>query len=250
VHDQALRRLWSYRPFYRQYPYDRPVHIQAADRHGAVDCQYGFFYNRIPKCANSTIVQTLVTCSGVIGPGAGREAKRAFMKPHALPAGLMAAFRNEWFKFTFVRNPYARLLSAYLDKIVRKGYAHRRRYRALLEPGKDATSPPSLDRFLDFLAAEGLYANVHWAPQTAMLLIPEADFDFIGKVESLDKDLAFVLQRIFPDHPGGEDRKIGRAGPPPTGAQDKVHTMLNRRQMDRIAQLYERDITALGYAFM
>lgn len=249
--DHALRRIWGRCPFYRLYPYQQPVHMQAADRHGAIDHRHGFFYNRIPKCANSTVVEALATSSGKVGRSSDTVAlKRAFSKPHRLSRRQVVELRDHWLKFTFVRDPYARVLSAYLDKIVRLRYDLRPRYRALQGTGTTTAEPPSLDRFLDFLAEGGLYANVHWAPQTALLLIPLAAFDFVGKVENLDHDLNHVLQRIFPGQPQRGWPAFGRAGPPPTGAQDKVSSWCNRQQLDRIAACYENDITALGYRFL
>ncbi len=249
--DCALRCIWGCCPFYRLYPYQQPVHIQAADRHGAIDGRHGFFYNRIPKCANSTVVEALATFSGKVRSDDNTVAlKRAFGKPHQLSHRQVVRLRDHWLKFTFVRNPYARVLSAYLDKIIRLRYDLRPRYRALRAATRATDAPPSFDRFLDYLAAGGLYANVHWAPQTALLLIPLVSFDFVGKVENLDQDLLQVLQRLFPDQAHRTAVKFGRAGPPPTGAQDKVFSWCTRQQRDRIAALYENDITALGYYFL
>ena len=91
---------------------------------------------------------------------------------------------------------------------------------------------------------------MHWAPQTALWLIPRTAFDFIGRLESLDADLPHVLQRIFPDATESGPEKIVRAGPPATGAKDKVRSMLTPRQIDRVSALYRQDIKELGYDFM
>ena len=44
-------------------------------------------------------------------------------------------------------------------------------------------------------------ADAHWAPQSDMLLLPIGGFDFVGRLETLEPDLGFVIERIFA--PGG-----------------------------------------------
>jgi hypothetical protein len=57
-------------------------------------------YVRVPKCANTAIAAAF--------PG-GRVAR--------VPARRLADDLADWLKFSFVRNPYARLVSTYCDKI-------------------------------------------------------------------------------------------------------------------------------------
>lgn len=246
--DRLLRLWWRLRPFYRRYPYPGGGHIGHADWRGAIDTDHRFFYNRIAKCANSTITQTLAIHAGKPYSERAQTAKDAFTHPSALSAEQTQALASDYFKFTFVRDPYVRLLSAYLDKIVRKRYDTRRGYRALRAGRGD--EPPSIDRFIAYLADGGLYANPHWAPQTSLFLIPQAEFDFIGRVETLEADLEFVLGRLFPDRARQGRMEISRSGPRATGAKDRVDELLAPANIARVSRLYEADIAGLGYAFL
>jgi hypothetical protein len=91
-------------------------------------------------------------------------------------------------RFTFVRDPYARFVSAWRDKIVRGRPGSGIREPALLETLSD------FDRFVDWvLAQDPERINVHFRPQT--MLVPD-NVDFIGRVESFDADLRHLFGRL------------------------------------------------------
>lgn len=219
------------RPFYRRYPYRSDASMRSANDRGMVDLELGFFCNRIPKAANSTIVTNLVRLKlGHDVPS--RQAKKIFTHPGRLSRARMERF-DELFKFTVVRNPYTRVLSAYLDKIAR--FPHRR--------GNDI----SFGEFLQRLAGDRrfLYSNAHWVPQADLLLIPAQEFDVIGKVESLDRDLNQIKQRICP----GAGDQITNAGPPPTGAAKKLRRYYSDDALIAlVADIYRDDFATFGYS--
>jgi hypothetical protein len=61
-------------------------------------------YVRVPKCANTALASAF--------PG-GRESR--------IPARRLAVDLSDWLKFSYVRNPYARLVSTYCDKVLPEG---------------------------------------------------------------------------------------------------------------------------------
>ena len=220
------------RPFFKRYPFRSPVSIQSSNERGAVDLEYGFFCNRIPKAANSTVVSTLATIKfGHAVPS--RDAKKIFLTPGHLNREQVAEF-DSLFRFTVVRNPFSRTLSAYLDKI----------HRTAEKQGKQAIS---FEQFLDRLENEPrfLYSNAHWAPQSSLLLIPVPEFDFIGKVESLNEDIAFIQQKLKPDTIAA----MNSAGPKPTGASKKLLAYYKSpRQIEQVQRLFKQDFDAFGYS--
>ncbi len=218
------------RPFYRRHPFHSPASIRSADDRGMVDMELGFFCNRVPKAANSTVVTNLARLKfgrDIDSP----DAKKMFATPARLSRAEVDRFAS-LFKFTVVRNPYTRTLSAYLDKIER---------RALRE-GRES----SFGDFLRKAKAQPrfLYSNAHWAPQSSLMLIPINKFDLIGKVESLDSDLIEIKRRIRPDL----EQPLTSFKANATGAGDKLRRYYDDELITLVQDLYREDFATFGYS--
>jgi Sulfotransferase family len=124
-----------------------------------------------------------------------------------------------FFKFAFVRDPYMRAVSCYMDKFQSYNDAYMRtEYRKFL--GQlydwryarsldiyDPSSRPSFSAFVDELAKQDPMAmNEHWMPQTLLCGFGDMPYDFVGRMESLNEDVDYVFQKIgrpnetFPTH--------------------------------------------------
>ncbi len=91
------------------------------------------------------------------------------------------------FVFSFVRNPYGRLRSAYLNKIVQRQKKGRFREHA----GFDADTCPSFrDFILSICAQDPATHNPHWRLQALNLSVDRVRFDFIGRLERFSEDWA------------------------------------------------------------
>ena len=171
------------------------------------------------------------------------DGKNFFSRPAFVGARIACDIRDKYFKFTFVRNPFTRVLSAYLDKIVRVGgRRHYRRYGQWAAK-KGASKTPSFADFCSYLDDGGLYEDAHWAPQLDCLLIPVSEFDFVGRFERLDTDLQTVLKRIFPV----QVVSIRSSGPSKTHAGDKLHQHYSDREVEIVGRLYADDFRTFGY---
>jgi len=244
--DGVLRRASpAISAFYRACPYQGPHWFSEVDTRGAFSQEDRFFFNRIPKSANSTITSALVAQSAARSGRVVKNEKWYFDRPLSLKAGQMAGFDDEVFKFTFVRNPYSRVLSAFLDKVLGKKSQSRGFYRWWQGQGNGAgrVTPDFLD-FCHYLSDGGLNIDIHWAPQVDILLLPPERFDFIGRFEALDQGVPLVLERIF----GQAPTALGRSGPrsDANAAMDQHYTDESRAM---IATLYAGDIAAFGYEF-
>jgi hypothetical protein len=195
----ALRHpIASIHPLVRAVPPELRAAVLKRVFHSAA---HRFIYFRVPKAANSTVVMSLATAMGAAPRDhGGASAKRSGNAVLRLALGLEARLA-ESFKFTFVRHPYARVLSAYLDKIA----TGRPEFRRIV--GLD-DRPLSFAAFLHRLDDGYLTANIHWAPQTVIVALPPDRLDFVGRVESLDADLAQVLDRIFGPAGHGVVRRV------------------------------------------
>ena len=226
-------------PFYRRFPYAGPMPFFKVDPRGAYSPAEPFFYNRVPKAANSTITHTLRRHSTYRRPFAkDDDPKDHFLRPSYLNARDVDRLVGEAFKFTVVRDPYARTLSAFQDKIL----GHRpqeRAFRAWF--GSDA--PPEFSDFCRYLDDGNLHVDMHWAPQADFLLLPLEMFDFVGRVETLEADLAHVITQLY-----GADAARGmvQAGKT-TGAGDKVASAYGPAEFEIVTRLFARDFETLGY---
>jgi hypothetical protein len=149
---------------------------------------------------------------------------------------------EEYFVFTFVRNPYSRLLSAYLDKIA--GNAPQKR-RLLLSFDMPEETQLSFKDFVRLVARQPLIdMDAHWRPQTVATLKRCLRYDFIGSFENLDADFSFVEQRIFP----AQKQKLEVWAPHRTGATDKISSYYDEETISLVQKIYTDDFKTFGYS--
>jgi len=227
-------------PFYRRFPYRAAMDIFKLDPRGAYSPLEPFFYSRVPKAANTSITQTLFEHTKFRPPTTRREhPKYHFLRPLFLSRQEVNRFEHEAFKFTFVRDPYSRVLSAYLDKV------GRRRHQGLrfLKWSQRHNQPETFLGFCRYLEAGGLFLDMHWAPQVDILCLPLECFDFIGRVEHLNRDLAVVLERLFNVKAAGPATHAGTH----TGASERVDDAYGPEERAIVTRLYADDFERLGY---
>lgn len=107
---------------------------------------------------------------------------------------------EQYFKFVFVRNPWNRLVSAYLNKfmqtspkpftleVIQSVYE-----RQNLAP--DYERSITFKQFIHYLVVtEDKTLNGHWKPQ--YLFLGNNKFDFIGKFENLTQDFQYIKQKL------------------------------------------------------
>lgn len=149
----------------------------------------------------------------------------------------------DFLRFTFVRNPYTRVISAWKNKVV------------LCEPGYEkvylqikGALPPiqrkSLITFREFIEyistqCDLRTCNPHWRLQTEHLFLSSLNFSFIGKIEQMSDGL-----RRFEQHLGLSDAFVG-------GAKNVSHVSAGSEYdkflADRVYSLYQSDFEAFGY---
>ncbi len=138
--------------------------------------------------------------------------------------------------FTVVRNPYTRILSAYLDKIVRPDPGNITRRRMALQFGLAPDDTPDLARFLRMIAQPGRLLDPHFAPQVANTL-PAAFGAEVHAFENLP-NLAPMLSDLM----GApiQTRQRHATGAAPEALTDEAAEL--------IATLYAEDFDTFGYS--
>merc|ERR1712080_91920 len=119
--------------------------------------------------------------------------------------------------FAFTRHPFNRLVSSYNDKIKHHKWNLRQHIIGLGQDIKDLRSNimreyrkvdpkknndyPTPKEFIQYLLNEAktngpLTFNRHWRPQYGLCPFCALKFDYIGKVESLDKHVSFLSEHL------------------------------------------------------
>ena len=107
-----------------------------------------------------------------------------------------ALFGPEWFRFTVIREPLSRTVSAWSDKL--QGNTRQRRdLNKVL--GRDLETEISLPGFLDIIAQdeEARLIDRHWRPQHLEISYGQVHYDLIGRVEDMQAARAQIVETLF-----------------------------------------------------
>jgi hypothetical protein len=187
-----------------QSGYDPEAHIDVLPA-------YSLIYVSIPKNASTTIRAFLSGLNGQQTPSpetVHTRRRSGILSPAR--AGLSTfhqiATSPTALRFSFVRNPYARLVSAWADKFSNKQLAPGDSFIDIYlnyrtEIGDDRAIAPgatlSFERFLAFASATaGRRQNAHWNLQHDLLDFPGLSLNFVGAVERFGSDFAHVVERL------------------------------------------------------
>jgi len=228
------RMLYSiYKPkWFRENQHKRTIDTSSGYSYKPFDQNRSIFVH-IPKAAGVSI------CRSLFGNLAGG---------HATVSEYQMIFSKKefdrYFKFTFVRNPWDRVFSAY--NFLKKGGMNERDRKwaeAELAPYRD---------FNDFvrkgLGKPSVQRWVHFVPQTSFLFVPgsqKLQVDFLGFFENIQEDFQYVANILGmgesavmkKDNVTSSDRKLG------------YKDSYTEEARDIVARIYERDIENFGYNF-
>lgn len=211
-----------------------------------------FLYVAVQKVGNSTIKRRLWKLYGV-----DVEDDGALFTVHA-DTGPLLGLHNfagrdlrdllrgpGTFRFTFVRNPYSRLVSAYRDKMLNLNGNHTvRKFNHDLPFPPDYV--PSFDEFVRAATArpdEG--CDWHWMSQHRATMCDIIDYDFIGRIETFEEDFAKVLDAIAVDPARlAGVRSLNRYRPEEEAASGPFY---DQALADIVWRRYRRDFERFGY---
>ena len=181
----------------------------------------------IPKCAGVSVNKALF--GGLAGGHTTLEEYLNIFDPQSI---------SSYFKFTFVRNPWDRLVSAY-HFLEKGGFGESDKHWF----EKELRCYSGFEDFvLNWLNKENIWKWHHFRPQYHYILDKrrKVKLDFIGFVENIDEDFSYVRKRI----PGSAQL--------PKSNKSKHSDYLDYytdELAEIVANVYREDIDLLGYAF-
>lgn len=199
----------------------------------------GLAYNRVKKNANTTTVILLREIeTGVVEERQSAKAK-ARRYYHLWPWQLMSL--GKYHTFVVVRNPYSRVLSAFLQKFTYEAGSFRKH-------GDFETTPEGFTIFVRWLADGGLRRDPHWNLQTRLIMLPISMYDTVIRFENYSAEMQAMLESLGIDFP--YDR-LADLYPSDTGKKTSAHAKLHQyytpETIELVRNLYRHDFEALGY---
>lgn len=220
--------------------------------HISVKHRYLFVHN--PKVGSTTIKHSLnrlelkgTSVNVHTIPMHPRITESPLIKPFQLSDELFETVLTapDYIRFSFVRDPYARILSCYLDKIAHRRPEAKKIYHRLGMDIEDMTQDVSFDLFIDFLhemRAERGRWDLHWRPQTHILRPRLINYTLLGRMEQFEQDydrLNEMMNGILP--------KLVKRGQHDTGARDQIQEFYTPDLRHKVAEIYDRDFEFFGY---
>jgi hypothetical protein len=196
--------------------------------------EHRFVWYCIPKNASRSILRALTD--------GGRGQRIALLGAAGRRARLLSQPRPA-FAFAFVRDPFARIASAWMNKIESPPDTPAQARLFAMNAGLCAGM--SLDDFVEWVRQDLRSVgrvDPHWRPQADFVTDATGRLcvDFLGRLEALDDDFAAVESRIGPVE-GMRHRNRSRIENDPA-------RLLSPRAAAIVREVYARDFEVLGYA--
>lgn len=238
----------------RKLPKRVILRLQGYDNTSAILLEpFEAIYFQIPKVASTSMKRMLKAELGI--GGIGVHATR-FPEPDL--QRLAAGDYDNYFKFCFVRNPWARIVSCYESKISRGININQVFWVRCLHYLLPHSAGPMLSRlssspvfhkhmsFAEFVdavcAVPDKHADKHFRAQCYYLCDTNGNLrvNFVGHLESLEDDYREIAKRV----------KFSRSELELRGQSDRrpYRDYYDESTWSKVAQRYAQDVELLGYA--
>jgi len=164
-----------------------------------------------------------------------------FVKPFQLDWEYFNQLTEEFFVFSCVRNPYARILSAYLANIKNNT---KQRARVLNDLCLPEDADITLEQFLEYISnLESDKFDHHWQKQSVLLSIGKIKIDRLIHFESLESEAVELLRELLPEETIPELDSLGVI----TNSQDHLNEYFNNGLEEMVYEIYKDDFKSFAY---
>ncbi|KAI9553080.1 hypothetical protein GHT06_020971 [Daphnia sinensis] len=240
-----------------------PARFKIEDRHQVMYCD-------VPKAATTNLKGLMLVLSGIVNmtdlpslPRVKVHEKNEMRKLVVYgQAGILKERVGNYTKLMFVRHPYERLVSAYESKfgstIINNRYQRRigakiiRKYRKnptpiALEKCDDVTFPEFVNYVIDEWKLNKKLVDVHWLPAIDLCLPCSIEYDFIGKVETLEQDVSFLLEKLNETDLIPSFQAKQKAPQTTQSVWRQKMKQLSKQQIKDLTRIYAADFQIFGY---
>jgi len=203
-----------------------------------VSDKLGLVYLVNSKAGCSAIKQSLMASSGddVSGDNYWDVHKEGVKKGY-VRASLSESEKKHYF-FTFVRSPFSRMASLYLNKfcnqqnISQRGFGYQKYLGGILDRND------SFEKFLTKVAKiPDILCDRHFKPQAYLINQESVKINFIGKFENFNED----YERLRKNYALGKLEVLNKS------SEYSLREIYTQKTLDLVAKRYEEDIEIFGY---
>ena len=212
-----------------------------------IDLKSKYVYVENPKVASSTVKRHLLRQQLLTLPGAKTNPhpeiqQSPFVKPYQLGNDLLAdiLFGPEYYKFSFVRNPFSRVLSAFLDKVEGRAPESKLFFDWV---SQDKSRSGDFKNFVDFIGQQKPHArDKHWAQQKRNIFFDFIDYEMVGRLESFNQSVQAIQQSASIDF-----RDLQTHSPHKTDASSKLRDYYDEGTQAKVVEIYSDDFKSFKY---
>lgn len=208
--------------------------------------RHRFLYFVVPKSASATLRESLspsVDIGWPVSKYVQHQTVRQFLGDEH------SVLFEDYFKFTFVRNPYDRLYSGYLqDRFAAENFP---RWKVAKQPVFDAIGDDFTRYFHEHVANADICTDWRWicfCPMTEFACRDgQPAMDFVGRAEHLVEDMARLGDRLGITLDKAPDKNV-RTGLCTT--QPKYLDRYDRATVALVNRIYREDFALFGYEML
>ncbi|NCG23744.1 MAG: sulfotransferase family 2 domain-containing protein [Actinobacteria bacterium] len=202
----------------------------------SISCDYNFVWFRVAKTGTRSLDRLLET---------EIDDYRYFERRDPIHPQLTDLLKNGCFRFSIVRNPWDRLVSAWRNKI-RREFPKQAQFLKMLagtaSENEIAAAQSDFSEFVRLLPGSPLFLNEHFWPQAELL--SGIELDFVGRFERYSDEITHVLNEVGLGH-------LASAIPHRNQSYEGLHysEYYDHESRDLVGDIFQADIARWDYSF-